>query len=375
VQPRILNVANSAAEFEHLIAELFRRNGFGSIPLTRVGDIRIPDLLVATPVGMAVVEVKFFRSRRVSTRILKNICLLLDSLRREINADKAVLVTTARLAPHALGQLRAIPDLILYDFDRVAWLLAAHAELQPRFETLVRESDAFGTDDLEPRGGSADERRMFELEASELPGEPLSAKSELPKPYGHRLCTDLERLVSEQAGAPALERRDRLAKEFESTCVKAIRYLFDEDLTAWQDQATTQSRISRFDLIARIRSEGDFWKLLVTDFSTRYVVFEFKFYADRIGQGEILTTEKYLYRAALRSTAIIISPFGANDSALEMARGALREHGKLVINLSVEQLCNMLRARDGATGPDAAPADVEEELFKTLDDMLMRIER
>jgi hypothetical protein len=105
------------------------------------------------------------------------------------------------------------------------------------------------------------------------------------------------------------------------------------------------------------------------------VVFEFKFYGRQIGQREILTTEKYLYRGALRSTAIIISPQGAKKSALETARGALREHGKLILTLNTSQLCDMLRAKDGQTGPDRFPADVENVLFEALDDMLMHIDR
>ncbi len=110
------------------------------------------------------------------------------------------------------------------------------------------------------------------------------------------------------------------------------------------------------------------------DFRSRYVVFEFKLYSGQITQGEILTTEKYLYRTALRSVAIIISPRGFAKNAAETARGALREHGKLIVGITVEQVCNMLMRRDG-TMPDETGEDVDLELLVELDRMLMRIER
>ncbi|MGY3404184.1 hypothetical protein ACVWZV_000297 [Bradyrhizobium sp. GM5.1] len=55
--------------------------------------------------------------------------------------------------------------------------------------------------------------------------------------------------------------------------------------------------MSFFDLVARVNSEHDFWRAIVNHFQSRYVVFEFKNYRKRIKQGQILTTEKYLYRA------------------------------------------------------------------------------
>ena len=107
---------------------------------------------------------------------------------------------------------------------------------------------------------------------------------------------------------------------------------------------------------------------MVNQFRSRYIIFEFKNYARKIKQGQIYTTEKYLFLTALRSTAIIISRNGADRNAEAASRGALREHGKLMINLSISDLCKMLELKDNGDDPNTV-------LLDRLDDMLMRLER
>ena len=74
--------------------------------------------------------------------------------------------------------------------------------------------------------------------------------------------------------------------------------------------------------------------------------------------------------------AIIISLKGPDENAAETCRGALREQGKLILNLNVEHVCEMLHAKDEASELGSAKSiDPEETLFTVLDEMLMRIER
>jgi hypothetical protein len=108
--------------------------------------------------------------------------------------------------------------------------------------------------------------------------------------------------------------------------------------------------------------------MIVNHFDSRYIIFEFKNYSSQIKQGQIYTTEKYLFRAALRSTAIIISKKGADKNALAAARGALRENGKLIVNLTVDEICDMLDLKDKGDDPNAVLVD-------KVDEMLMKLER
>lgn len=75
-------------------------------------------------------------------------------------------------------------------------------------------------------------------------------------------------------------------------------------------------------------------------------------------QKEIYTTEKYLYTAALRSVAIILAHNGASDNAITAAKGALREHGKLILILSTDDLCKMLHGKDNDEIPSDYLADI-----------------
>jgi hypothetical protein len=137
---------------------------------------------------------------------------------------------------------------------------------------------------------------------------------------------------------------------------------------SWSSQKVTDAGMSRYDLISRVSSEDDVWRMIKERFHSQYVIFECKNYKDPIRQGEIYTTEKYLYQKALRSVAFIISRELAHESALAAARGALREHGKLIVNLSVDDICKMLALKD-------ATQDYNGFLFDKIDNMLMTLER
>lgn len=100
----------------------------------------------------------------------------------------------------------------------------------------------------------------------------------------------------------------------------------------------------------------------------QYIIFECKNYTKEIKQGQILTTEKYLFPKALRSVSIIFTRIGADDNAIKMAEGALRENGKLILVVTDEHVCEMLHAKDNANDP----SDI---LFNLADEFFMRLNR
>lgn len=106
-----------------------------------------------------------------------------------------------------------------------------------------------------------------------------------------------------------------------------------------------------------------------TFFNTKYIVFEFKNYKEKITQREIYTTEKYLYKKALRSVAIIVSREGASRNALLAAKGCLRENGKLILCLSDKDLNELIHIKEKGEQPTA-------EFFEAmLDDILIHLEK
>lgn len=71
----------------------------------------------------------------------------------------------------------------------------------------------------------------------------------------------------------------------------------------------------------------------------------------------IYISEKYLFDAALRNVVIIISRKGFSKSAEFAAQGCLKEHGKLILDLTDKDLIEMLKL-----GNDAAADFILQKL-------------
>lgn len=115
--------------------------------------------------------------------------------------------------------------------------------------------------------------------------------------------------------------------------------------------------------------EQDFFDTIMHYFNTKYIVFEFKNYSEKITQKEIYTMEKYLYEKALRKVAVIISRAGADEHAQQAAKGSLREYGKLIICLSDNSLLEMIDIKEHG---EREPAEFLEAI---LDDLLVHLEK
>lgn len=188
----------------------------------------------------------------------------------------------------------------------------------------------------------------------------------------------LQKQVEAQTAEPDFKERllkiipgNKQFREYETICIEILKYVLGEYLTLWEEQETSNDGLYRFDLCCKIKNGAnqDFFDTIKHYFNTKYIVFEFKNYKEKITQEEIYTTEKYLYEKALRKVAIIISRFGADDHALKAAKGSLRENGKLIVCLSDNSLLEMI---DIKTRGEQEPA---EFLGAILDDILVHLEK
>ena len=159
--------------------------------------------------------------------------------------------------------------------------------------------------------------------------------------------------------------------KYEHVCTDILKYVLGDYLTLWAEQQKSNDGLYRFDLCCKIKSgaDQDFFDTIKHYFNTKYIVFEFKNYTQKITQKEIYTTEKYLYEKALRKVAIIISRSGPDEHALQAAKGSLRENGKLIICLSDNSLLEMIDIKDRG---EQEPA---EFLGAILDDLLVHLEK
>jgi hypothetical protein len=171
-------------------------------------------------------------------------------------------------------------------------------------------------------------------------------------------CNDKARLYNPQAFGNETDVADSLVSEldkikfgkgawrsYEIHAEKILNYLFENDLYGWQSQLRTDDGLNRYDYVCRIKATTDFWKLLVERLNSQYIIFEFKNYREKVGQQQIITTEKYLLEKGLRKVAIILTRNGANESAQKMAKGAMRDQGKLLIILDDSEIKKMIELK------------------------------
>jgi len=157
-----------------------------------------------------------------------------------------------------------------------------------------------------------------------------------------------------------------MAYQFEGACIEALKYLFENDLFGWYVQHETDDGLHRRDLVCRVLPNADVWKLILFDLQSRYVVFEFKNYSEKITQKEIITTERYLYPTALRKVAVIISQNGCAESANKVIQGAMREHGKLIIPITTADLIKLLQEKDQGSDPNTYIFDFVDQFLMGL---------
>lgn len=162
------------------------------------------------------------------------------------------------------------------------------------------------------------------------------------------------------------------AAMYEKICQDIIEFLFPNAFYVISSQHKTQDEHFRMDLICSLRGESEtthpFWKILSRHYNSHFVVFEFKNYEKPIDQNLIYITEKYLFNAALRNVAIIISRQGFSDSARFAANGCLKENWKLIMSLSNWDLVEMLDSKARGDNP-------EESLLKILETTLLGISK
>jgi hypothetical protein len=338
------NFSTQYEQFELWVGDLFGRLGRKNVLASTThkdssGRTREIDIQFGEADEITVVEVKRYRySSPPAPELFSRALKQTRFLQRMANAKHAILVMSCPLTEGLRATAIEDPSIEIWDAQKLFEQASPFPDLIQRLEELleVNISDALQAPP-ETKGGS---RPLVEL----LKGE--------------ELAFSLREIRPGRSGA----------SEFESKCIEALKYLFDRDLVGWHEQHETEDRLHRRDLVCRILPNSEVWRLMVTDLKSRYVVFEFKNYSDPITQNEIVTTERYLYPSALRNLAIIISPQGCSPSAMRVIHGAMREHGKLILPLTISELASLLVGKDQGSDPNAF-------LFDRVDEFLLGLGR
>jgi len=335
--------------FLNFLAKLFESLNY-TVQITDGPNDYGTDIIITNKNQKILVGVKVNRTKHRPP--LTNALLQLHHSLNNSNASNGILIITSIVEPSVINNLFEEYRIFIWDRSILFYLTRDNYELRKELEEILSELKQSGEEDIYDG--------VFEIKAIDIKNIWLKRNqtsiSFSPVTKGATLCAQLNNIPSGKKDS----------NRFEKKCEEILQYLFDTDLGSWSPQNSTEDTLHRFDLIARIISQNDFWRFIARDFKTRFVIFEFKNYFKCITQSQIYSTEKYLYTTALRTFAIIISKEGADNNAKTAMKGSLRESGKLIICLSSKEICIMLNMKDKGDDPNTYLSDKIDRILMQL---------
>lgn len=333
-----------SSRFENIVGKILETARFNIKPLK---NTELYDLCASKDDIEYVIEVKAPRVKRMSGQFLVKIATRLVNIAKEKNDNRGIiLVICAVIDDDVRDELKQRKiNIIIIDIKNLLFQVRENYDLKNDLLSFLN----FSVDDILPKSHYI-----------------LSDYSN----YNDRQQTKCKSLIEKIRGWDSKNDNNSKSVEYEKMCYDVLRELFENNLAMWNEQETSNDDLYRFDLICKIKDEqsSGFWLAMLKYFNSRYIIFEFKNYSDKLKQNVIYTTEKYLYLKALRSVAIIISCHGTTPSAEKAIRGVLRENGKLIISLKNDDLVKMLELKNR----DSDPADYLDE---KLDSLLVDLEK
>lgn len=309
------------------------------------------DILAKDPKSHETVafEIKYTRNSFFPLSSLKVSATRLVKAAQEIGVSRAVLIVAANVKPEVQQLIESEHGIQVINIEGLLSLASADLDLLGH---LVKLCEIDLTD-------KELNKKLSQIIHPEVlkPASKSQLVSENER-LGRELISKLRDIPLGRDGCYA----------FEDTASEILKYLFDGDLTGWHQQESTADELHRYDLICRVLEKSVVWKFISTNLDSRYVLFEFKNYKEKIGQGQVYSTEKYLFEKAKRRVCFLISRKGPADNAVTACQGAMREHGKLIINLDENDLIVLIESK--IKGDD--PNDI---IFNRIDEFLMTLPR
>jgi hypothetical protein len=332
--------------FEDLVRRILEANNFHITTNSVRGD-RGFDLLADFENESWAIEVKYYRTARAQPSLIDAAAARLAINGVAAQAQKGMLVVSCILPAELRDALEQKFSITFVDqIDLRIWC-KSHPVLAEELDTLLEASPS------EPQAirPTRDEPTRSSKPLGGVPPQRRDTR-------GTELCKELKSINKGKASWA----------QYEKVCEKILKYLFPNDLHGWHSQKRTDDGLNRYDYVCRVRPTTEFWKFVIDHLDSRYVLFEFKNYSGKIKQGQILTTEKYLLERGLRRMAIIMTRVGAEPHAVAMTQGAMREHGKLMLIVNDEKVCEMLHMKERGEDPT-------DSLFEVADDFLLTLPR
>ena len=332
---------------EEFVKELFKQQIKGIEMLepyftkAKSRKILIGDFLFKIEEKKYIVEVK----SRFSSTYLNRTLEYMNSFSKDcldIDSEVIKIVVVLDKIPESYKRIahQKYQEISLFDISNVLYIINGNENLLLKLNGLIN----FSVENIIPQKPNID----FEIKETEY------------KIYKKDYIELLE----------GIEPGNDSAKKYEKLIGEIIKILFSDKLGLFFEQSRTEYGINIFDMICKIKNNVDdeFFTTIEKYFNSKYILFEYKNYDDLIGQGEIHSTEKYLYKTALRNVAIIITRRGINENGRRTIEGILRETGRLIIVLNDEDIKEMINLYN-------KNKEISIILENKLDELLVHIEK
>jgi len=340
------------------LIDLFRFRGICDIteePIISSGKQNYrPDIVLGTENNVVVVEVKLYRSLSISNSFLDQAAEQLVKYKTALTTqknekDRAItlcLVVFCSVDEARKRQLFSRYGISILDVGNLLYLSGGNSRLLSTLMQLL----PYPVDNIpyiEPTGILKTIIGCIDAESDD------------------KEDCEAEEYIRE-LGMCKVGKTIKAAQIYEDLCTKIIKYLFAPEFSRMSGQHKTSDDLFRMDLLCALKGTTAFWNFLIRHYDSKFVVFEFKNYSDRIPQNVIYITEKYLFDSALRNVAFIVSRKGFNKGAVNAALGCLKEHKKLIVDLNDDDMIKMLEKKKAGEDPS-------DYLLSKVEDYLMSI--
>lgn len=291
-----------------------------------------------------IVECKSYRDRNVSSYQLQHAIIRLSRMVSQMRDALGVIILLGEFDVDEAKRIYDRHKIAIWDIANLLHLTQGCAGLGDEVGNLAQ----FAISDIaakEPYGWiPTPKHRYFQTE------------NNTPNETAEKLVRRLR----------ACDPGQKYATQYEDICADIIKFLFLERFNKLRTQCRTKDGLFRMDMVCAVKEAGSFWGLIRHHYNSHFIVFECKNYGRKLPQELIYSTEKYLFNAALRNVSIMISRKGFSKNAALAADGCLKEHGKLILDITDDDLVKMIHKK--VAGED--PADY---LIDRLEDTLMPI--
>jgi len=240
--------------FQQVVAKIFMHNGYKvEVEPEFWGVDRGADLWVEKDGKVSVVEIKYFLSLHPQISTLTRAIDQVLNAKSAQKADSAILVVSSKI-PSSLYQRILGHGIELFDAVDLMDMCTGDPELAGDLSSILPTDITI-----------EDYRDLSEKKNIDLKPIEVRITVKRPKMSGRKLKARLEELGYGRENA----------KSHEKLIGEILIYLFSDFISEFKSQGRNFEGMNIYDFVCRVKTvENDFWKFVINERQSRYVVFE-----------------------------------------------------------------------------------------------------